>query len=117
MPNRTYITTEEASTPGHKPMKDRITILVCTNAMIEPMIARSNLWLSRNRITQDSLTGIKLLGVNCLLCCSQSLSPGVADNFCRVGAQNIWPSSERILQENAKLHEMAAAIKMPYSNG
>ena len=32
MPNRTYITKEEKSQPGCKPMKDRITILVCANA-------------------------------------------------------------------------------------
>ena len=33
MPNRTYIAKEEKSMPGHKPMKDRITILVCANAI------------------------------------------------------------------------------------
>ena len=31
MPNRTYITKEEKSMPGHKPMMDRITILVCVH--------------------------------------------------------------------------------------
>nr|XP_061806456.1 tigger transposable element-derived protein 1-like [Nerophis lumbriciformis] len=32
MPKRTYITREEKSLPGHKPMKDRLTLLLCTNA-------------------------------------------------------------------------------------
>ncbi|KAM6455899.1 tigger transposable element-derived protein 1-like [Liasis olivaceus] len=32
MPNRTYITQEEKALPGHKPMKDRLTLLLCVNA-------------------------------------------------------------------------------------
>ena len=32
MPRRTYITKEEKSLPGHKPMKDRFTLLLCCNA-------------------------------------------------------------------------------------
>ncbi|GIY07058.1 hypothetical protein CDAR_282281 [Caerostris darwini] len=32
MPNRTYITTEEKMMPGHKPMKDRLTLALCANA-------------------------------------------------------------------------------------
>jgi len=32
MPRRTYITKEEKSLPGHKPMKDRLTLLLCGNA-------------------------------------------------------------------------------------
>ena len=32
MPNRTYISKEEATLPGHKPMKDRYTVLLCANA-------------------------------------------------------------------------------------
>jgi len=32
MPRRTYITKEEKSLPGHKPMKDRLTLLLCANA-------------------------------------------------------------------------------------
>lgn len=32
MPNRTYITQEEKGLPGHKPMKDRLTLLLCGNA-------------------------------------------------------------------------------------
>ncbi|XP_039623765.1 tigger transposable element-derived protein 1-like [Polypterus senegalus] len=31
MPKRTYITQEEKSLPGHKPMKDRLTLLFCAN--------------------------------------------------------------------------------------
>ena len=42
VPNWTYITKEEKSIPGHKPIKDRITIFVCANASgdcrINPMV-------------------------------------------------------------------------------
>lgn len=42
MPNRTFITQEEKSVPGHKPMKDRLTLLMCANASgdckIKPML-------------------------------------------------------------------------------
>ncbi|XP_028648887.1 tigger transposable element-derived protein 1-like [Erpetoichthys calabaricus] len=32
MPNKTYITKEEKALSGHKPMKDRLTLLLCSNA-------------------------------------------------------------------------------------
>ena len=32
MPNRTYITKEQKSLPGHKPMKDRLTLVLCGDA-------------------------------------------------------------------------------------
>uniref|UniRef100_A0A668TE05 HTH CENPB-type domain-containing protein n=1 Tax=Oreochromis aureus TaxID=47969 RepID=A0A668TE05_OREAU len=32
MPRRTYITVEEKKMPGHKPMKDRLTLALCANA-------------------------------------------------------------------------------------
>ncbi|GFX59500.1 tigger transposable element-derived protein 1 [Trichonephila clavipes] len=32
MPNRTYIKIDEKSVPGHKPMKDRLTLLLEANA-------------------------------------------------------------------------------------
>ncbi|XP_069156566.1 tigger transposable element-derived protein 1-like [Procambarus clarkii] len=32
LPKRTYITQEEQSLPGHKPMKDRLTLVLCANA-------------------------------------------------------------------------------------
>ncbi|XP_069188071.1 tigger transposable element-derived protein 1 isoform X1 [Procambarus clarkii] len=32
MTKRTYITQEEQSLPGHKPMKDRVTLVLCANA-------------------------------------------------------------------------------------
>ncbi|XP_068237203.1 tigger transposable element-derived protein 1-like [Palaemon carinicauda] len=31
MPSRTYITAEEKKMPGHKPMKDRLTLVLCAN--------------------------------------------------------------------------------------
>ncbi|XP_070607669.1 tigger transposable element-derived protein 1-like [Erythrolamprus reginae] len=33
MPRRTFITAEEKSLPGHKPMKDRLTLALCANAL------------------------------------------------------------------------------------
>ena len=42
MPNTTYITNEEKFMPGHKPMKDRITILIIANVsgdcQIKPIV-------------------------------------------------------------------------------
>ncbi|XP_067944893.1 tigger transposable element-derived protein 1-like [Watersipora subatra] len=32
LPRRTYITAEEIKLPGHKPMKDRLTLALCANA-------------------------------------------------------------------------------------
>jgi len=32
MPKQTYVTEEENAMPVHKPMKDRLTLLFCTNA-------------------------------------------------------------------------------------
>ncbi|XP_043575633.1 tigger transposable element-derived protein 1-like [Chiloscyllium plagiosum] len=43
MPKRTYITQEEKALPDHKPMKDRLTLLLCANASgdckIKPLLA------------------------------------------------------------------------------
>ena len=43
LPNRTYITKKQKSLPGHKPMKDRLTPLLCGNASgdfkVKPMLA------------------------------------------------------------------------------
>ena len=42
MLNRTYITKEEKTFPGHKPMKDILTLLLCGNASgdfkVKPML-------------------------------------------------------------------------------
>ena len=42
MPNRTFITKEEKALPGHKPMKDRLTLMLCANASgdfkVKPML-------------------------------------------------------------------------------
>lgn len=32
MPNKTYVTKEEKTLPGHKPLKDRLTLLLCGDA-------------------------------------------------------------------------------------
>ncbi|XP_029777041.1 tigger transposable element-derived protein 1-like [Suricata suricatta] len=32
MPKRTYVTEEESAAPGHKPLKDRLSLLFCANA-------------------------------------------------------------------------------------
>ena len=50
MPNRTYITKEEKSMPGHKPIKDRITILACANASGDHKIKPMVIYLSENPI-------------------------------------------------------------------
>ncbi|GBO43886.1 Tigger transposable element-derived protein 1 [Araneus ventricosus] len=46
MPNRTYITAEEKIMPGHKPMKDRLTLALCANASgdckIKPLLYLEN---------------------------------------------------------------------------
>jgi len=35
LPRRTYIAQEEKKMPGHKPMKDRLTLLLCANASVD----------------------------------------------------------------------------------
>ncbi|GIX93547.1 hypothetical protein CDAR_32571 [Caerostris darwini] len=46
MPNRTYITAEEKMMPGHKPMKDRLTLALCANASgdckIKPLLVHGS---------------------------------------------------------------------------
>ncbi|XP_035221359.1 tigger transposable element-derived protein 1-like [Stegodyphus dumicola] len=46
MPNRTYITAEEKTMPGHKPMKDILTLALCANASgdckIKPLLVYSS---------------------------------------------------------------------------
>ena len=52
MQNRTYITKQKKTLPGHKPMKDRITLLLCGNAsenfMVKPMLVNNNYYYSNN---------------------------------------------------------------------
>ena len=62
MLNWTYITNEEKSMPVHKPMKDRITILVCTNdngdCKIKPMViyhSENPRIFERNKLMKSNL--------------------------------------------------------------
>ena len=62
MPNRNYITKEEESKPGHKPMKGRITISVCANAgghcKIKPMViyhSENPRIVKRNKVMKSKL--------------------------------------------------------------
>ena len=62
MPNRTYITKEEKSMPGHTHMKDRITILTCANASVDrkirPMVIHhleNPRILERNKVMKSKL--------------------------------------------------------------
>jgi len=48
MPRRTYITEEEKTLPGHKPMKDRLTLLLCGNASGDFKIKPSLVYHSEN---------------------------------------------------------------------
>ena len=62
MSNRTYITKEKKSMPGHKPMKERITILVFANASddckIKPMVfyhSKNPIIFYRNKVMKSKL--------------------------------------------------------------
>ncbi|GBN57708.1 Tigger transposable element-derived protein 1, partial [Araneus ventricosus] len=48
MPNRTYITAEEKIMPGHKPMKDRLTLALCGNASCDCKIKPLLVYHSEN---------------------------------------------------------------------
>ncbi|KII60413.1 Tigger transposable element-derived protein 1 [Thelohanellus kitauei] len=48
MPNRTYITKDEKSVPGHKPMKDRLTLLLGANASGDMKLKPPLLYHSEN---------------------------------------------------------------------
>ncbi|GFV62424.1 tigger transposable element-derived protein 1 [Trichonephila clavipes] len=47
MPNRTYIAKEEKTASGHKASKDRVTLLLCSNAsgdrMLKPLLINKSL--------------------------------------------------------------------------
>ena len=62
MPNRTYFTKEEKSMPGHKPKKDWITILACTNlsddCKVKPMViyhSENPRIFKRNKVMKSKL--------------------------------------------------------------
>ena len=62
MPNRTYITNEEKSMPARRPMKDKITIMVCANASggckLKPMViyhSENPRILRRNKVMKGKL--------------------------------------------------------------
>jgi hypothetical protein len=48
MPNRTYITKDEKSLPGHKPMKDRLTLLLGANANVDMKLESLLVYHSEN---------------------------------------------------------------------
>ena len=48
IPNSTYIAKDENSMPEHKPMKDRITILVCADACGDCKIRPMAIYYSEN---------------------------------------------------------------------
>lgn len=63
MPRRTYITAEEKKLPGHKPMKDRLTLAFCANASGDLKIKPLLVYHSENprafkaqNITKDRLS-------------------------------------------------------------
>ena len=63
MPRRTFITVEETKMPGHKPMKDRLTLLFCANASgdlkIKPLLvyhSETPRAFKRYRITKTNLS-------------------------------------------------------------
>ena len=62
MSNRTYISKQERSMPGHKLIKDRITTLLCANASgdckIKPMViyhSENPRIFKRNKLTKSEL--------------------------------------------------------------
>nr|XP_057913058.1 tigger transposable element-derived protein 1-like [Doryrhamphus excisus] len=62
MPKRTYITREEKSLPGHKPMKDRLTLLLCANASgdckVKPLLvyhSETPRAFKKNNVQKDKL--------------------------------------------------------------
>lgn len=62
LPNRTYITKEEKSLPGHKPMKDRLTLVLCGNASgdcrIKPMLiyhSENPRAFKQNKVVKENL--------------------------------------------------------------
>ncbi|XP_061900809.1 tigger transposable element-derived protein 1-like [Entelurus aequoreus] len=63
MPKKTYITREEKSLPGHKPMKDRLTLLLCANASgdckVKPLLvyhSETPRAFKKNNVQKDKLT-------------------------------------------------------------
>ena len=109
MPNRSYITKEEKSMPGHKPTKDRITILVCANASgdwkIKPMVIfhsekqKISKW---NKVTSRKLP-VTWQSNPKFWCTRQLLVEWVYETF--------------VSQVKKIFNGIAAAIKMPSSNG
>ncbi|GFW08198.1 tigger transposable element-derived protein 1 [Trichonephila clavipes] len=62
MPNRTYITKDEKSVPGHKPMKDRLTLLLEANASGDMKLKPLLVYYSENprAIKRNSIIKSKL---------------------------------------------------------
>ena len=105
MPNRTNIMKEEKSMPAHKPVKDRITILVCANASGDCKIKPMVIYHSENpRISKMNKTMKSKLPV---MWWPKPTSWCTRQFFVEWVYETLGP------QVNGK----AAAIKMPSSNG
>ena len=48
MPERTFLTQEESKLPGHKPMKDHLTLLFCANTSGDMKIKPLLVYYSEN---------------------------------------------------------------------
>ena len=64
MAKKTYLTKEEKALPGHKPMKDRLTLLFCANASGDLKITPSLVYHSENPQVLKKMS----LKVNSVLC-------------------------------------------------
>ncbi|GFQ71037.1 tigger transposable element-derived protein 1 [Trichonephila clavata] len=73
MPSRTFITKEEKKLPGHKAMKDRLTLMISSNAS---ETSRSNLYWFITLKIQEFLRKITLLSPNCPSIGSPIKKPG-----------------------------------------
>ncbi|GFS81692.1 tigger transposable element-derived protein 1 [Trichonephila clavipes] len=60
LPNRTYIAKDEKTASGHKASKDRVTLLLCSNAsgdrMLKPLLINKSL---RPRALKDGVVGLE----------------------------------------------------------
>ncbi|XP_066955685.1 tigger transposable element-derived protein 1-like [Macrobrachium rosenbergii] len=79
MPRRTYIMAEEKSLPGHKPMKDRLTLALCANASGKCKVKL--LLISLNYLTTNNLSLKALRVLNNPPVHSPTLTDDIYENF------------------------------------